>query len=87
MKKPISPLRKIVGWAVLPLEGTHTEIEHEVYECGHVGLQKQDIYGHTNAMSRRCAKCRLGKPPRLSVDEVEKIRIKYLGHPAIYNNQ
>lgn len=86
MRKSVSPLRKIIGWAVLTLEGTTTEIEHEVYECGHVALQKQDIYGQTNAKSRRCSKRRLGKPPRLNNEEVDQIRIKYIGHPAIYDN-
>jgi hypothetical protein len=35
----------------------------EVLECGHDQPPVQDLIGETNAVRRRCAKCKRGAPP------------------------
>jgi len=51
-KKPLAPLRTIVD--------EHND-EHgriiETLECGHEQPRKNDIYGPTNALRRRCRRC------------------------------
>ena len=37
--------------------GPEVTVTYEVLECGHKQLIKQDIYGETVAVRRRCAKC------------------------------
>lgn len=54
MRKPLAPLRKIVG----EFTDEKTGARREKLECGHVVNQKQDIYGPTNAYRRRCRHCR-----------------------------
>lgn len=49
----LAPLRKIVRYFTDPLTG----VEREEFECGHVRNVKQDIYGPTNAVRRRCTTC------------------------------
>jgi len=52
------PLRKIVGSEYLP--GGRT---WETLECGHQQLARRDLMGETNAVRRRCPKCKKGLPP------------------------
>lgn len=47
------PLRKVVAESVNE-HGAHTE----TLECGHVILRKKDLFGYTNAVRRRCRKCK-----------------------------
>lgn len=47
------PLRVVVG------SSYERGSRFEVLECGHVQIQKSDIYGPTNAYRRRCLGCRL----------------------------
>lgn len=35
----------------------------EVLECGHCQPERHDLIGPTNAVRRRCAKCKRGAPP------------------------
>jgi len=61
-QKHTKPLRKIVREYVGKYEfkdGTLSSVDTrlEELECGHVVRQKEDIYGPTNAYSRRCNKC------------------------------
>lgn len=59
-----SPLRKVLGFVMVPVEpGHHIELREELYECGHTRLPKQDIIGETNAFRRRCYKCAKGIAP------------------------
>lgn len=54
------PLRKIVREFVeyhKDVAGIKHPRRYEELSCGHVIPQKSDIYGFTNAMSRRCYKC------------------------------
>jgi hypothetical protein len=79
------PLRKIIAYPValpsgiglFPSDkwGTGT-LGFEVYECGHVDLPKQDIYGDTFAVRRRCRFCRDGKPQHVTIegDKITPIR-------------
>jgi len=56
-----APLRKIIDWWPLgSFPGTPLQ---ELLECGHIVLQRSDIIGPTNAVRRRCKKCRRGDPP------------------------
>lgn len=65
------PLRKIVAVISLPI-GCDLDrpipgaasCGHELLECGHVQLPREDIYGPTNATRRRCWKCAANKPPK-----------------------
>lgn len=50
-----SPLKYIVAYERHPI---FTTIWVEVLECGHKQAVKTDIYGETNAVRRRCRKCR-----------------------------
>jgi hypothetical protein len=57
----VDPLRKIIGYRQVDVSltpGMPMFLQHEVYECGHTALAKHDIYGETNAVRRRCRKCR-----------------------------
>jgi hypothetical protein len=50
------PLKKIVG---------HVKVGYatmEALECGHFQMPKQDLMGETNAVRRRCTKCKSGSP-------------------------
>lgn len=58
LKELHGPLRKVVRFYMKKLEGFKTEFPYELLECGHEIMQKRDIYGYTNASSRRCHKCR-----------------------------
>jgi hypothetical protein len=51
-KKQLAPLRTIVN----ERNDEHGRII-EILECGHEQPQKQDIYGPTNALRRRCRRC------------------------------
>jgi len=51
-KKPLAPLRTIVD----ERNDGHGRII-EVLECGHEQPRKNDIYGPTNALRRRCRRC------------------------------
>jgi hypothetical protein len=73
MKTKISkgPLKKIVREFVQQRKGIggYTYFDRmEELECGHIMHQKSDIYGPTNAVSRRCWKCR---------DEIAKAKETY----------
>jgi hypothetical protein len=59
------PLRKVLGIVGVPIEDRPgaAVIPKELYECGHVFTQKEDIYGPTNAFRRRCGACAKGMPP------------------------
>ena len=57
MKTNTHPLRKVIGRETHKIEGTHAEATYERLECGHLVLPKQDIYGETNAVRRRCRFC------------------------------
>jgi hypothetical protein len=48
-----APLRLVVDWFNDPETGA----QKERLECGHVITRKQDIYGYTNAVRRRCRHC------------------------------
>jgi hypothetical protein len=61
LKESHGPLRKVVRFYMKKLEGFKTEFPFELLECGHEIQQKRDIYGYTNAHSRRCRRCRDGK--------------------------
>lgn len=50
------PLRKIVEYQEIQVGRIGTVI-HELLECGHLVLPKQDIFGPTNAVRRRCRHC------------------------------
>lgn len=52
------PLRKIVEVVRLH-EGSYgsPDVFREVLECGHVVRPKHDMFGPTNAYSRRCKEC------------------------------
>lgn len=78
MKKPLKeskgPLKKVLGIFSLPIgigtgivSDAHTG--HEVLECGHVMLPKEDIYGVYYAQKRRCRHCRDHKPPHIDVED------------------
>ena len=41
----------------------------EVLECGHCQMPVHDLIGETNAVRRRCAKCKAGKPPNVPLVE------------------
>jgi hypothetical protein len=47
------PLRKIVSEGVNEWGG-----QTETLECGHIILRKHDLMGPTNAVRRRCRKCK-----------------------------
>lgn len=52
------PLRKIVA------EGVNEHgVQTETLECGHVIRRKQDLMGPTNAVRRRCPKCKKEAAP------------------------
>lgn len=53
------PLRLIVRVFPHPKYGT----PEELLECGHVQLLRSDFIGQTNAVRRRCRKCKQGLPP------------------------
>lgn len=48
----LGPLRKVVSEGV-----NEYGVQTETLECGHTIHRKQDIYGPTNAYSRRCRHC------------------------------
>lgn len=56
-KAAAQPLRRVLGLV------TVGRLQHELYECGHTRLPKQDMIGRTNARRRRCAKCARGQEP------------------------
>lgn len=60
----MNPLRRIVRswteWQAITPGGSEILVRMEELECGHKQRQKSDIYGPTNAYSRRCQRC--GKP-------------------------
>lgn len=58
LKELHGPLRKVTRFYMKKLGGFKTEFPYELLECGHEIMQKRDIYGYTNAYSRRCHKCR-----------------------------
>jgi hypothetical protein len=56
------PLRKIVGYRMVPLTlaggiASEYSVEHEVLECGHTMRPRSDFVGETNANARRCRQC------------------------------
>lgn len=58
----VAPLRKVIGH--IQIEAGYHEATcmtlyytHELLECFHHQMQKQDIYGPTNATKRRCHAC------------------------------
>jgi len=51
-RKRIAPLRWIVG----EKNDEYGRIV-EILECGHEQPRKEDIYGPTNALRRRCRRC------------------------------
>ena len=54
------PLRKIVGYEdrEVPLASGEVYVHQvEILECGHRQGMKQDHYGDTNAVRRRCRQC------------------------------
>ena len=55
MKRNTGPLRKIVGHVQIQFLGVM--VWREQLECGHLVVERQDIYGPTNASRRRCRKC------------------------------
>jgi hypothetical protein len=47
------PLRKVVS------EGVNEHgVQTETLECGHTIHRKKDLFGHTNAVRRRCRYCK-----------------------------
>ena len=57
-----APLRKVISH--IQIEAGYSEdlcltlyYTHELLECFHHQMQKQDIYGPTNATRRRCRDC------------------------------
>jgi hypothetical protein len=54
------PLKKIVGtcW----VGGARME----ALECGHLQMPKRDLMGETNAVRRRCCRCKLKRPPHFT---------------------
>lgn len=54
------PLRKIVGtcW----VGGARME----ALECGHLQMPKCDLMGETNAVRRRCHRCKSNRPPHFT---------------------
>ena len=50
------PLRKIMSVRCL------SDIPWETLECGHEVMAKRDLMGFTNAVRRRCWKCKKEKP-------------------------
>jgi hypothetical protein len=52
------PLRKVVGHKMVAVGSQGTEVLHEELECGHTQPIKQDAFGPTNAVRRRCSRCR-----------------------------
>lgn len=55
-----APLKKVVAYTYRELacgDGIIARIPIEILECGHEVVQKQDMYGYTNAYKRRCIKC------------------------------
>lgn len=70
MPKDIQPLRLVIGFRRNP---TFPELLQEVYECGHARSPKQDAYGETNALRRRCGKCRQRRPADLEPDEIASL--------------
>ncbi len=72
-----APLRKIIATDILPVGvGTIYEasvsILQEVYECGHVSLPKEDIYGRTNAVKRRCMDCLKNNPRHVDIEKYKE---------------
>lgn len=70
MPKDIQPLRLVIGFRRNP---TYPELLQEVYECGHARSPKQDAYGETNALRRRCAKCGQRRSADLEPDEIASL--------------
>lgn len=76
LKELHGPLRKVVRFYMKKLDGfKYTEFPFELLACGHEIQQKRDIYGYTNAYSRRCWKCRDGQAVEhtLAVDDGQAV--------------
>ena len=56
-KVNMNPLRKIVKEEMRQLGDSSVEALHEVLECGHAVLPREDFVGRTNAYRRRCWQC------------------------------
>lgn len=57
--------RKTGKWAEVRLTESGWR---EVLECGHDQAPVQDLVGETNAVRRRCSKCKASKPPTAPVE-------------------
>jgi len=61
-KAASQPLRRVLG--LVDVTGPRgVPFLHELYECGHTRVPKEDRIGRTNATRRRCAKCARGAAP------------------------
>jgi hypothetical protein len=84
------PLRRIVDFRSLPLgTGTRGPIVgarcgHEVLECGHVRLPREDMIGPTNAVRRRCRACADGEPPHVEIEPGRGAVSDYLATPPVH---
>jgi hypothetical protein len=64
LQEKYGPLRKVVREFSTERRAYMLGIVYDHFEeleCGHVVTPKKDIYGETNAASRRCWKCRDGQ--------------------------
>lgn len=55
----------------------HNTAVWDVYECGHVRPPKQDIYGPTNAVRRRCGMCRDGRPADIDTADARIVPVRH----------
>lgn len=62
----LAPLRRVLGFVSVPVDDRPgaARIPEELLECGHTELQKEDIYGPTNAARQRCRRCARGTAPK-----------------------
>jgi len=61
VQKKVPPLVPVVAWDAFGQE--------EVLACGHRRTRRQDAFGYTHAVCRRCKKCCAGSPPDTSALE------------------
>lgn len=53
-----APLRMIIGTRDVVVTESGRTVPMEVLDCGHEQPVKQDIYGDTHPVRRRCRRCR-----------------------------
>lgn len=57
------PLKRIIGYVGMPMDGAPYLMTSELLECGHAQRERQDMFGATNFVSkRRCRGCHTGSP-------------------------